>query len=76
MSKKQITLQITGSSVDSPYNVYQTSILKNNLLEENILISSGSRVLKTYRVDSSVTQVIVVNGNNDCCCSSYKLISI
>ena len=75
MSKKQISLQITGSSIDSPYNVYQTSILKNNLLEENILISSGSRVLKTYRVDSSVTQVIVVNGNNDCCCYS-KIISI
>jgi hypothetical protein len=75
MSKKQISLQITGSSIDSPYNVYQTSILKNNLLEENILILSGSQVLKTYRVDSSVTQVIVVNGNNDCCCSS-KIISI
>jgi hypothetical protein len=75
MSKKQISLQITGSSIDSPYNVYQTSMLKDNLLEENILILSGELVDKTYRVDESVTQILIVNENNDCCCSS-KIISI
>ena len=75
MPKKQISLQITGSAVSSPYNVYQTSILSDNLLEENILIPSGSSVLKTYRVDNNITQIIIVNENSDCCCSS-KLILI
>jgi hypothetical protein len=73
MANKQITLRITGSTVSSPYNVYQTSILSDNLLEENILIPSGSSVLKTYRVDNSITQVIITNNNSDCCCSTKTL---
>jgi hypothetical protein len=75
MSKKQITLQITGSATTSPYNVYKTSILDTNLLESNIILSGSQAVSKTYRVDSSVTQIIVVNENNDCCCSS-KILSV
>ena len=74
MSKKQITVKVTSGTSTGPYNVYKTSVLKDNLLEENISLSNMQSG-RTYRVDSSVTQVIIVNGNNDCCCSS-KILSV
>ena len=73
MANKQITVTI-GSSTTSlgPYNVYKTSISEDNLLEENVSLNNmtGSR---TYRVSDDVSQVIITNKNNDCCCSTKTL---
>ena len=73
MANKQITVTI-GSSTTAlgPYNVYKTSISEDNLLEENVSLNNmtGSR---TYRVSDDVSQVIITNKNNDCCCSTKTL---
>ena len=74
MAKKQITVKITSGTSTGLYNVYKTSVLKDNLLEENVSLSNMQSG-RTYRVDSSVTQVIIVNENSDCCCSS-KILSV
>ena len=73
MANKQITVTIGSSTIAlGPYNVYKTSISEDNLLEENVSLNNmtGSR---TYRVSDDVSQVIITNKNNDCCCSTKTL---
>jgi hypothetical protein len=73
MANKQITVTIdSGTTSTGPYNVYKTSISEDNLLEENISLNNmtGSR---TYRVSDDVSQIIITNENNDCCCSTKTL---
>ena len=73
MAKKQITVQITSGTPVGTFSVYKTSILSDNLLETSISLASLQSG-KTYRVDRSVTQVLLVNDNNDC--KTVKILSV
>jgi hypothetical protein len=73
MANKQITVTI-GSSTTAlgPYNVYKTSISDDNLLEANVSLAN-MKTGRTYRVNTDISQVIITNENNDCCCSTKTL---
>ena len=65
MAKKQITIRSTSGTTSGPFSIYHTSILSDNLLEENV--TSGSLAAgKTYRVDRNINEIIIVNTNSDC----------
>jgi hypothetical protein len=65
MAKKQITIRSTSGTTSGPFSIYHTSILSDNLLEENV--TSGSLASgKIYRVDRSIDRVLIVNTNSDC----------
>ena len=73
MANKQITVTIGSSTTATgPYNVYTTSISDNNLLEENVSLAN-MKTGRTYRVNTDISQVIITNENNDCCCSTKTL---
>jgi hypothetical protein len=65
MAKKQITVNSTSGTTPGPFSIYHSSILSDNLLEENV--TSGSLAAgKIYRVDRTINKVIIVNTNSDC----------
>jgi hypothetical protein len=65
MAKKQITIRSTSGTTPGPFSIYHSSILSDNLLEENV--TSGSLASgKIYRVDRSIDRVLIVNTNSDC----------
>ena len=65
MAKKQITVTSTSGTTLGPFSIYHSSILSDNLLEENV--TSGSLASgKIYRVDRSIDRVLIVNTNSDC----------
>jgi hypothetical protein len=73
MANKIVTVTIGSSTTSTgPYNVYKTSISADNLLEENVSLNNmtGSR---SYRIDTNINQIIIVNKNSDCCCSTKTL---
>jgi len=73
MANKQITVTIdSGTTSAGPYNVYTTSISDDTLIESNVSLAN-MKTGRTYRVNTSVTQVIITNENNDCCCSTKTL---
>jgi len=73
MARKIITVTIGSSTTSTgPYNVYTTSISDNNLLEENVSLAN-MKTGRTYRVNTNISQVIITNENNDCCCSTKTL---
>jgi ribosomal protein L28 len=73
MANKQITVTIdSGTTSTGPYNVYTTSISDDTLIESNVSLAN-MKTGRTYRVNTSVTQVIITNENNDCCCSTKTL---
>ena len=75
MARKIITVTIDSSTTATgPYNVYTTSISDDNLLEANVSLAN-MKAGRTYRVNTDISQVVIVNENNDCCCS-VKIISI
>ena len=69
MARKIITVTIGSSTTATgPYNVYTTSISDDNLLESNVSLAN-MKTGRTYRVNTDISQVIITNENNDCCCS-------
>jgi hypothetical protein len=65
MANKQITVTSTSGTTLGPFSIYHSSILSDNLLEENV--TSGSLAAgKTYRVDRNINEIIIVNTNSDC----------
>ena len=75
MARKIITVTIASSTTATgPYNVYTTSISDDNLLESNVSLAN-MKTGRTYRVNTDISQVIITNENNDCCCST-KIISV
>jgi hypothetical protein len=75
MARKIITVTIGSSTTATgPYNVYTTSISDDNLLEANVSLAD-MKTGRTYRVNTDISQVIITNENNDCCCST-KILSV
>jgi len=75
MARKIITVTIDSSTTATgPYNIYTTSISDDNLLEANVSLAN-MKAGRTYRVNTDVNQVVIVNENDDCCCS-VKIIPI
>ena len=74
MAKKQVTVRVTSGTAVGPYNVYKTSISEDNLFESNVSLAN-MQTGKIYRVDSSISTIIVTNQDDDCCCG-VKVISI
>jgi hypothetical protein len=75
MARKIITVKIGSSTTATgPYNVYTMSISDDTLLEANISLAD-MKTGRTYRVNTDISQVIITNENNDCCCST-KIISV
>jgi hypothetical protein len=69
MARKIITVTIDSSTTATgPYNVYTTSMSDDNLLEANVSLAN-MKAGRTYRVNTDVSQVVIVNKNADCCCS-------
>jgi hypothetical protein len=69
MARKIITVTIDSSTTATgPYNVYTTSMSDDNLLEANVSLAD-MKAGRTYRVNTDVSQVVIVNKNADCCCS-------
>ena len=75
MANKQITVTIESSTTATgPYNVYTTSISDDTLLEANVSLAN-MKTGRIYRVNTDISQVIITNENNDCCCST-KILSV
>ena len=69
MARKIITVTIDSSTTATgPYNVYTTSMSDDNLLEANVSLAD-MKAGRIYRVNTDVSQVVIVNKNADCCCS-------
>jgi hypothetical protein len=69
MARKIITVTIDSSTTATgPYNVYTTSMSDDNLLEANVSLAD-MKASRIYRVNTDVSQVVIVNKNADCCCS-------
>jgi hypothetical protein len=74
MARKIITVTIGSSTTATgPYNVYTTSISDDNLLESNVSLAN-MKTGRTYRVNTDISQVVITNENNDCCCSIKNII--
>jgi len=74
MARKIITVTIGSSTTATgPYNVYTTSISDDNLLESNVSLAN-MKTGRTYRVNTDISQVVLTNENNDCCCSIKTII--
>jgi hypothetical protein len=74
MARKIITVTIGSSTTATgPYNVYTTSISDDNLLESNVSLAN-MKTGRTYRVNTDISQVVITNENNDCCCSIKTII--
>ena len=71
-NRKKIVVQITSGTAPGPYSIYTTSILDENLLDSNISLSDLSTG-KTYFIDTSITTILLVNKDSNCCCSTQTI---
>jgi len=75
MARKIVTVTIDSSTTSTgPYNVYKTSISDDNLLESNVSLAN-MKAGRSYRVNTDISQIVITNENNDCCCST-KILSV